>query len=97
MSTLSPTSTNPAGPSNTQRNPPPTLFRAPSASKASLSTSAPSTASTTQRAPLRTNRGLEPVNTNRNRPQAQTEDSRVEALWTKMQLTLEEVEMSALG
>ncbi|KAL9100103.1 MAG: hypothetical protein Q9163_004478 [Psora crenata] len=115
MSTLSPASaSSPAGPSNTQRNPPPTLFQGPNAS--SISLSAPPTTATTQRASLlhsRSTRGVETPSLNRTRTQgprapagggaaaaaaaAQKEDNRIDAEWAKMQLTLDEVESSALG
>ncbi|MDI1487291.1 MAG: hypothetical protein OHK93_006560 [Ramalina farinacea] len=95
-----------AGPSNTQRNPPPTLFQAPvNASSASLAS--PSSTGTTERLPppvSRSSKGTDASALNRPRThgdQSQeaghAEDSRVDALWAKMQLTLEEVELSVVG
>ena len=91
----------------TKRNPPPQLFQAPT-NASSTSLASPSTAGTTRRIPLpraHTARGSIDIPTlkqeaatgSRNDAAGQAEDNRVDALWAKMQLTLEEVELSALG
>ena len=103
MANVSPTTPSPS--SNTKRNPPPTLFKAPTNNSSVSLTSLPSTG-LNQRAPLvhsRTVRGPEVSSLKSTKaPQSpalvgQSEDNRVDALWAKMQLTLEEVELSALG
>ncbi|KAG8528047.1 uncharacterized protein KY384_006963 [Bacidia gigantensis] len=97
----------PSSSSNTKRNPPPTLFQAPTNSS-STSLAPPSSTSTTQRVSLLRSHsarsGIEVPTLTRSQtqnpvppPAGQAEDNRVDALWANMQLTLEEVELSALG